>query len=181
MEYVTKERAISILRSKAPNEEAFTRVLRHSIAVMKLALEISEGIRGINRHFIMSASLLHDTGRFVHPPGKSTILHGIAGSRILRGLGLYRHARVAERHLGVGISREDIIRQKLPLPRRDFLPLTKEEKIITYADNLIAFDKRIMIEDVAGRFVKEIGKEYEERVWAFHREIMAMVDGRRKP
>ncbi len=48
--------------------------------------------------------------------------------------GLPRHALVCERHIGVGLSREDIIGQKLPLPQRDMRPVTIEEKIITYAD-----------------------------------------------
>jgi uncharacterized protein len=41
---------------------------------------------------------------------------------------------VCERHVGVGISIEEIIARALPLPRRDMRPVTLEEQIIAYAD-----------------------------------------------
>jgi uncharacterized protein len=44
------------------------------------------------------------------------------------------HALVCERHVGTGLSKEDIIRQKLPLPHRDMLPVSLEEQIICFAD-----------------------------------------------
>ena len=40
----------------------------------------------------------------------------------------------AFRVVGVGFSKEDIARQNLPLPHRDMLPLSLEEKIICFAD-----------------------------------------------
>ncbi len=39
-----------------------------------------------------------------------------------------------ERHIGVGLTAEDIRRQKLPLPARDMVPLSLEEEIICFAD-----------------------------------------------
>ena len=53
---------------------------------------------------------------------------------MLRNHNLPRHALVCERHTGAGLSKEDIIRQNLPLPHEDFLPVTVEEKLICYAD-----------------------------------------------
>ncbi len=49
-----------------------------------------------------------------------------------------RHARVCERHTGAGITRSQIIAQKLPLPQQDFLPETMEEKVICYADKFFS-------------------------------------------
>jgi len=34
----------------------------------------------------------------------------------------------------VGISKEDVIRNKLPLPARDMVPVSVEEEIVCYAD-----------------------------------------------
>ena len=48
--------------------------------------------------------------------------------------GLFRHARVCERHTGSGLTAEEISEQTLPLPPRDMLPESIEEKIICYAD-----------------------------------------------
>lgn len=41
---------------------------------------------------------------------------------------------VCERHTGAGLTEKEIIEQNLPLPHRDFLPETLEEKLICYAD-----------------------------------------------
>ena len=53
---------------------------------------------------------------------------------MMREEGYDRHARVCERHTGAGLSAREIEQQDLPLPHRDFLPETIEEKIICYAD-----------------------------------------------
>lgn len=44
------------------------------------------------------------------------------------------HALVCERHTGAGISLEMIKENHLPLPQRDMLPVTLEEKLIAFAD-----------------------------------------------
>ena len=49
-----------------------------------------------------------------------------------------RHGLVCERHVGVGISAEDIRRFDLPLPVRDMRPVTVEEQIICYADKFFS-------------------------------------------
>jgi len=41
---------------------------------------------------------------------------------------------VCERHVGTGISKQDIIEKELPFPLRDMLPISIEEEIICYAD-----------------------------------------------
>ena len=66
------------------------------------------------------------------------IQHGIIGAELLRAEGLEAHARVCECHIGVGLSIQDIIEQNLPLPHRDMLPETLEEKLVCYADNFFS-------------------------------------------
>jgi uncharacterized protein len=56
----------------------------------------------------------------------------------LREEGFTRHARVAERHTGSGLTKEQIIAQGLPLPAEDFVPETIEEKVICYADKFFS-------------------------------------------
>jgi uncharacterized protein len=91
--------------------------------------------------FVEQAALLHDIGMlFTSTPklhchgNRPYIAHGIIGAEILRQEGLQRHALVCERHIGVGLSIEDIATQNLPLPLRDMRPQTLEEKIVAYAD-----------------------------------------------
>jgi len=42
--------------------------------------------------------------------------------------------RFASCHTGVGITREDVVRQSLPIPVDDYLPRTPEEELVMYAD-----------------------------------------------
>jgi uncharacterized protein len=60
------------------------------------------------------------------------------GAGILRKEGLERHARVAERHTGTGLTVESIRLQNLPLPLQDFSPETMEEKLICWADKFFS-------------------------------------------
>ena len=72
---------------------------------------------------------------------KPYICHGYLGAEMLRGLGYDRHALVCERHTGAGISKEDVKIRNLPLPLRDFMPLSKEEITICFADKFFSKTK----------------------------------------
>ncbi len=119
-------------------------IIEHSRRVARKAMEIAEGsplAGAVDLAFIQEAALLHDIGvSLTDAPsldchGKSPyICHGVLGRELLEKAGLPRHALVCERHIGVGLTAEDIIAQKLPLPHRDMLPLSNEEKIIACAD-----------------------------------------------
>ena len=52
--------------------------------------------------------------------------------------GLPRHALVAERHTGTGLSLKQIIEQNLPVPHRDMRPVSIEEQIICFADKFFS-------------------------------------------
>ena len=168
---LTEKQAIDILKKYSPNKKVFQKILAHSKAVQKLALKLAKKIPKINKEFIKTASLLHDIGRTRYPPKRSSIKHGIEGAKILRKEKLPKHARVAERHIGVGITKQDIIRQKLPLPRKDHIPKTKEEKIIAHADNLTFGTKVGTLKQVITRFKKELGESYVKRVEKLADEI----------
>lgn len=85
--------------------------------------------------------MLHDIGIFLtNAPrigchgDKPYICHGYLGRELLEKEGLPRHAMVCERHVGVGLTTADIGAGNLPVPVRDMLPVTLEEKIICFAD-----------------------------------------------
>ena len=119
-------------------------IVEHSRCVAKKALQIARGCPladSLDMTFIEEAALLHDIGvsqtdapaldcHGSHP----YICHGVLGREILEKAGLPRHGLVCERHIGVGLTVEDIIAQGLPLPHRDMVPLSSEEKIIACAD-----------------------------------------------
>mgnify|MGYP001043408905 CR=1 FL=1 len=120
-------------------------LLEHSRRVTRKALGIGRFLvaRGeaVDLQFLAEAAMLHDIGiGGTYAPdigctGDAPYLqHGIIGARILNDWGLPRHARVCERHTGVGLTADEILRHQLPLPARDMIPETLEEKIICYAD-----------------------------------------------
>ena len=106
---------------------------------LKIARKL--GLSPEQQIFIEEAAMLHDIGvAKVDKYSASSdgnlpyVCHAPAGREILEHEGLPGHALVAERHIGVGISRQEIITQQLPLPHRDMLAESIEEKIITWAD-----------------------------------------------
>lgn len=118
-------------------------LLRHSTDVARRALKIAKAHPelGADETFLWEAAMLHDIGICrVDAPSifcygtEPYIRHGILGAEILRGEGLPRHARVAERHTGTGLTAKEIEHQNLPLPHQDFTPESIEEQIVCYAD-----------------------------------------------
>jgi uncharacterized protein len=130
-----------------PGSLAYEILVEHSDAVAQKALAIARRLIHMKPDmvFIEEAAMLHDLGIFVTAqPGigcygdKPYICHGYLGRELLEREGLPLHALVCERHVGVGISIADIDRNKLPLPRRDMLPLSLEEQIICFADKFFS-------------------------------------------
>ncbi|MBD5358278.1 MAG: HDIG domain-containing protein [Bacteroides sp.] len=133
-------------RFYSDNPQLLATVLTHSQCVAEKALECASRRKiDIDKEFVRSAAMLHDIGVIkCNAPSifcygdKPYICHGIEGRAMLDSLGLHRHALVCERHTGSGLSCNDIIRQNLPLPHRDMLPISIEEKLICYADKFFS-------------------------------------------
>jgi uncharacterized protein len=137
-----------ILFEHYPPDSPLTRtLLRHSEQVRDKALAVARKVARLNPNqaFIAEAAMLHDIGIYRTAAASlgchgdaPYIRHGIIGRRILEEYGLDRHALVCERHVGVGISRQEIRDGHLPLPPRDMLPASLEEIIICYADKFFS-------------------------------------------
>jgi len=119
-------------------------LVSHSEKVAQKALACGKHF-DVDHAFIREASLLHDIGIYLTYAPKIEcygnmpyIFHGYLGMRLLEQKGLYRHAQVCLRHVGVGLSIEFIKEQKLPLPEMDMQPETFEEMIICYADKFFS-------------------------------------------
>lgn len=126
------------------NQQAKKVLLAHSIQVARLAVSVAKHVNrteAVDIAFVEQAAMLHDIGMlFTDAPklacfgDEPYIRHGIIGANLLQKEGLHRHAMVCERHIGVGLSVDDIKTQQLPLPFRDMSPQTTEETIVAYAD-----------------------------------------------
>lgn len=127
-----------------PGTPAHRSLIRHSLKVAEKALSVARHLsltHEVDCQFVEEAALLHDIGiGFTRAPDIGCfgalpyLAHGIKGRELLEKEGLPRHALVCERHIGVGLTAREIQEQNLPLPCRDMLPLTLEERIVTYAD-----------------------------------------------
>ena len=126
-------------------------LLHHGEQVARKALEIigrAEWLKA-DHQFVREAAMLHDIGigRTKSPTlGCSGdlpyICHGIEGRKMLDRRGLHRHGLVCERHVGVGILKDEIRRHKLPLPARDMVPNSIEERLVCYADKFFSKSSR---------------------------------------
>ncbi len=125
-----------------PGTPLYRLLMQHSSQVADKAIDVAQKCRiKVDFDFIYEATMLHDIG-IIHTHAPSIfcngtlkyITHGIIGREMLLSAHLPTHALVCERHTGAGISVEDIIAGNLPLPHRDMLPISIEEKIICYAD-----------------------------------------------
>lgn len=140
--------AIDLINKYYPGNTDLKRILiTHSRSVADKALSIADRHPELNldRKFLEEAALLHDIGIYltdaadIYCTGSYPyICHGYLGADILRNEGYPRHALVCERHTGAGISLTDIIEGGLPVPHRDMVPESMEEKVICFADKFFS-------------------------------------------
>lgn len=125
------------------DREALKVIVTHGMVVAELALEVGHFLALPDNElvFLYEAAMLHDVGVCgIQAPhigihgAAPYIMHGIIGYEILMKEGLPRHALVCERHIGVGLTIDDIDSQGLPLPRRNMSPQSVCEEIICFAD-----------------------------------------------
>lgn len=139
-----------ILKYYQEDSDLFKILYSHSQQVRDKALEVATKHPELHLdiQFVNEAAMLHDIGIFLcNAPSIKCfgnhlyIEHGYLGAELIRNEGLPRHALVCERHTGIGLSLQVIMERNLPLPQRDMLPLSMEEKVICYADKFYSKSK----------------------------------------
>lgn len=136
----TREQALLFLRESGCREN----VIRHVEAVSALAVEIAEACRkrgfNVDLQLVEIGGLLHDIGR----AKTHSVHHAVLGVDIARSLGLPEPVvSIIKRHVGGGITAKEA--QKLGWPQDIYVPLTLEEKIVSYADKLVEGSRRVPI------------------------------------
>jgi uncharacterized protein len=126
-----------------PGSKAYYFLVHHGKMVAHKARELAMRAARLrpDLQFIEEAAMLHDIGiLYTDAPKlgcfgfKEYLCHGYLGRELLEKEGYPQHALVCERHVGVGILAEEIRRNGLPLPIRDMVPETLEERIVCLAD-----------------------------------------------
>ncbi|SDU45593.1 HD domain-containing protein [Desulfobacula phenolica] len=164
------------------NTKLYQVLVEHSRIVTEKSLDIAKNLTHLNPdiEFIKTAAMLHDIGIFmtraqsIDCRGDAPyICHGYLGRILLDELGLPpEYGLVCERHTGAGITRKNIISNSLPLPQRDMIPLSIEEKIICVADKYHSKNPKLADKNTTThQIIKELEKidpEHAKRfsIWA---------------
>ncbi len=114
----------------------------------------------INRINMLSTGVRTDIGFKIFGENLDTL-----ETYAIKAEGLLKHARIAKNHIGVGISKEEIINRGLPLPQEDIFPEILEEKIISYADLFYSKSRgRLWQKKTFAEVKKEIAKFGEKHL-----------------
>ncbi len=115
------------------HEEALSpQVIRHCCVVNLVAMAIARRC-GADPGLVNAASLLHDIGR----SATHGVNHVAEGVRIAKERGLPEElVRCIGRHIASGFTAEEA--EALGLPEGDYMPVTLEDKVVNFADNLVS-------------------------------------------
>ena len=169
-ELPSRDQALELLRENGCS----AKVIEHCEAVAKLAMEIAEACRErglrVDLQLVEVGALLHDIGR----SKTHTVHHAVAGAEIAEASGLPEPVvSIIKRHVGGGITESEA--EKFGWPKDVYVPVTLEEKIVSYADKLIENSRRAPIEVAIDKLVKERKSDAAERVRRLHAEIVELA------
>ena len=149
-------------------------VVAHCAAVARTAVALAVQVKriSVDRELVRLGGLFHDIGR----ARSHDIRHALEGVKIGKELGFSEPLlSIIERHIGAGITAAEA--ERLGLPKRDYLPLTPEEKIVSYADNLTKGESAMSFEEAVERFRLILGTGHEgmELLHRQHEEIQGWM------
>jgi len=145
-------------------------IVRHCRTVAEVTTILAEEFRRqgkeIDSKAAVAGALLHDIGR----SRIQTVRHGLEGSEILKGEGVDEVVvQIVRRHVGAGISPEEA--KTLGLPDLDYVPRTREQVVVCFADKMVDADRVRPFEAEVRRFEKK-GHDVE-RLMALKRNLAA--------
>ncbi|PWV50178.1 MULTISPECIES: HD domain-containing protein [Nocardiopsis] len=142
MQIPTDEEIRALHERHAPTAEAFELVYTHCRAVCEVAEPLLDRApTGVDADLVRAGCLLHDVGvyRLMDEHGRIDgsryVSHGVLGHELLAEEGLPETlCRFCSHHTGVGVTRDDVRTQRLPIPVADYLAESPEEELVMYAD-----------------------------------------------
>ena len=141
---------------------------------IRIARQLKEKGHSVDMELVEIGAILHDIGRSkTHETD-----HAAVGGNMVRKLGIAEPvARIVDRHIGAGIPEDEA--RALGLPEGVYVPETLEEKIVCYADKLIAGWHEVDISVTVDDFVEKMGSNHPaiERLWSLHYEMEALLNG----
>jgi len=126
----------------------------------------------VDLKLVEAGALLHDIGR----SKTNAVNHGLVGGQVAAQEGLPEPVvRIIKRHVGGGITAEEAAR--FGWPRDVYVPLSLEEKLVSYADKLLENSKgrRVPIDVEIKRLQAKGHKDAAERVRKLHEELTMLL------
>jgi uncharacterized protein len=167
----SREQALRLLYENGCSDK----VVNHCLAVTKLALETADALRkkglNVDLELVEIGALLHDIGR----SKTHSVNHVIEGAKIAEAAGLPKNViSIIKCHVGGGITRDEA--KALGWPSDEtYVPLTLEEKAVSFADKLIEGSKRVSVELTIKQLFSDGKPEAAERVRNLHDEMAALI------
>lgn len=166
----SREQAIQFLKDSG----CHPKVIRHCEAVTQLALRTARILMKkdpkIDYDLVQIGALLHDVGR----SKTHTIRHAIVGAELARVAHLPEPViSIIKRHVGGGITSSEA--EELGWPKDVYVPISIEERIVSYADKLIVDSKQAPIEVTINKLIRENKKEAADRVRKIYDDIQNLI------
>ncbi len=149
----------------------------HCVMVTELCLKLANANEHllIDQQIVIKGGMLHDIGIIkTNAPEIGCygeypyIAHTYLGREILENEGLFEIAPVCERHIGMGLTVDDIIRSGFPLPHRNMVPISIEEKLICYADKFYSKTEKHLTKPKSLETIrKKVSKYGEDKLQKF--------------
>jgi len=141
---------------------------------VRIARQLKEKGHEVDMELVDVGAILHDIGRSkTHETD-----HAAVGGKMVRQLSIAEPvARIVDRHIGAGIPADEA--KALGLPDGVYVPETLEEKIVCYADKLIAGWREVDISVTIDDFAEKMGSDHPaiKRLWSLHREMDGLLNG----
>jgi len=167
----SREQALNLLIENGCSND----VIIHCKKVAELAAETAETVKKkgltVDSRLVEVGALLHDIGR----SKTHSVNHVIEGAKIAEEAGLSKSVvSIIKRHVGGGITKTEA--QMLGWPVDDtYVPITLEEKVVSFADKLIEKGKRVPVKLTIEKLLREGRPEAAERVRQLHEEIATLT------
>ena len=164
--------ALNILVKTGCSESVICHCKSVSDLATRIAMSMQDKGVDVDDELVCIGALLHDIGR----SKTHKIDHGIHGAKIAGDLCLHKSiVRIIEVHIGSGITAEEA--GKLGLPKRDYLPQTLEEKIVSYADMLIENCTEISYDTALQHIIDLLGPSHPSinRFKHIHEELQQLM------
>ncbi|MGP8124600.1 MAG: HDIG domain-containing metalloprotein [Nitrososphaerales archaeon] len=146
----SEEEALRLHRKHGSNDA----IIRHCKTVAMVTAVLAEEFRRqgkeIDSKAAVAGALLHDIGR----SKVQTVRHGLVGSEMLEEEGVDESVvQIVRRHVGAGISPEEA--KKLGFPNHDYVPRTREQVAVCFADKMVDADGVRPFEEEVRRFERK--------------------------